>query len=296
MIRKISVLAISLLILISCDNPSGSGNGSSNGSSNTPAPTDTIETLHYAAIGASDLIGNGQGVFNSDTTYAYTEAPFDTITDSFFIDSSYSYMIKDSLSTYVKNLEYSNLGYLDNVSKTASGFTVDSILKYEVPSAISKEPDLITIWAGGNDFIDILLNEVNPSSQYITIAGFQDGLNSLLTELTTSLPDAMIVLGNLPDMSKLPVITDYLQYLEYSETEIVQVKIKASKIVLNLNNIISTTAAKYDNCYLVDLYSGMNIGSNTDLIYNIDKFHPSEKGYREMANRYMNVINGLFQD
>lgn len=266
MVRKIMALTASLLILMSCDNPSSS-NGSSSGSSNTPAPKTPLDTLHYAAIGASDIVGYGSSV----------------------LDSSYAYMIRDSLATYVTNLEFTNFGFYGydyNVVGTASGSTVQDMINEQLPLVKDNSPDLITIWTGGNDFVNMVTQNGDKSAELL----FEEGLNTLLRGIFNDAPDAFAVIANLPNMSQLPATTEYIKMGYITES-----KLEVQERTVRVNTIIKNTVAKYDNCYLVDLYSSMNLDRNDNYISE-DGFHPSDKGYRAMANRYMNVINGLFQD
>ncbi len=204
----------------------------------------TIESLHYLSIGASD-------------TKAYG-ASHDSL--------GYITLIKKELSEFVVNLQTTNEG--------VSGQTIDYINQSQKDDAVRAQPDLITIWTGGNDFRDIMDGDMS-------VITFSDELDTLLATLTRNLPDVNIVIGNLPDMTKLPTFTEY-----YSGREA-----EGRTKLIALNDAIAKKAMYYGASLVV--MNRSNFAGNPHNISD-DGFHPSDVGYALMAEYYMEAIDRFY--
>ncbi len=236
-LKKLLLTLIPLLLIVSCDNPTGSDN-------QPLMKHQTIESLHYLSIGASD-------------TKAYG-ASHDSL--------GYISLIQKELKTFVVDLQSTNEG--------VAGQTIDYINDSQKDDAVRAQPDLITIWTGGNDFVDIMDGDMS-------VINFSDELDTLLATLTRNLPNTDIVIGNLPDMTKLPKFTQY-----YSGREA-----EGRTTLAALNVVIATKAKNYGASLVV-----MNRGNFAGTPRNIsdDGFHPSDAGYSLMAKYYMQTINLLY--
>jgi lysophospholipase L1-like esterase len=235
----------SFLLFIGCsEDPANSGGG--DGSASLPIVyPETIDTISYVAIGASDAVGVG----------ATPET------------NGYVYLIADDLQNFVKSVGFHNLG--------VSGYLVTDMVNWLLDSAIALEPNLITIWTGGNDFEEI-------ASGYMTIPEFNDDLETLFLTLTDSLPEAKIVIGNLPNLMMLP------RFDGASAGE----KQLGAILINSMNDIIEEQAETY-GASVADLMSKTSVISDDDNISD-DGFHPSNGGYQVMAEVFMREIVKLF--
>ncbi len=114
-LKELLLTLIPLLLIVSCDEDITG--------SNSPASVkkhQTIESLHYLSIGASDTKGWGA----TDSSFGYVA------------------LIRKELSEFVIDLDTTNVG--------VSGQTIDSINYYQKNAAVNAQPDLITIWTGGS--------------------------------------------------------------------------------------------------------------------------------------------------
>jgi len=119
--------------------------------------------IRYVAIGASDATGIGA----------------DPITNG------YVFRIKDGLEAASdKQVKLVNLGI--------PGATADIIEDIELPLAKNANPDVVTIFVGGNDI-----------SKGISIEKFSGSVRSIVQGVVND-TNALVVIANLPDISKLP--------------------------------------------------------------------------------------------
>lgn len=234
--QKLLLLFVSLLLFWGCDLTSSSSSKSKKHVQ--------IDSLTYVAMGASDAVGWGADPY----------------------ENGYVYLIRDELTEFVDSVNFTNLGI--------AGLTVDELFNYECDSTISLQPDLITIWTGGNDFLALIESEMSN-----TIFGLY--LDSLLLKITTQLPEAEIVIANLPDLAKLPQFDNADSATLYF----------VNSCVKSLNDTIKAKAKKYE-LEMVDLYANKYI-ENRDNISD-DGFHPSNKGYQVMASEYMEIIHQFY--
>ncbi len=243
------VLTLLTLLLLGCsenqdDQNDNSGGGTAGSHSQLVYP-DTIDALSYCAMGASDVVGEG----------AIPET------------KGYVYLIKDSLTNFVRNVKFDTTG--------VSGHIITEIAANQLPQALQIKPDVISLWTGGNDLINIIYG-------VITVQIFENNLDIILSSLKDSLPNTHVVIGNLPNLTKLP------RFETYSD----ETKAEGKLVLQQLNRAISTKAHQY-GATVVDLASNTSFVENHDNISD-DGFHPSNKGYEIMAIEFLREIISLY--
>ena len=156
--------------------------------------------------------------------------------------------------------QYFNLG--------VSGITLHAALQQELPQVAAYHPTLITVWLVGNDFRDCV-----PLSQYGA------DLDTLLRTLHNQ-AQARVFVANAPDFSLLPY---YQQGAQGGGACVAgQPAALVHALVLQWNSVIDAAVAKYGDV-LVNLY-GTDLANHPDFVSPQDGFHPSSKGYAELAN------------
>lgn len=218
-------LLASVLICLSLLSLGGCGKNS---------PTSPVfERLVYVAMGASDAVGIG----------------------AFPLDNGYVYRVRDGLKARAETVELYNLG--------VSGKRVSFIESTELPFALERNPNVVTIWAGPNDII-------HGSS----VEEFEAALARVLSQLRQS-TDAIIVIANVPDMTLVP------RFLIDPDPDVTIQRIAA------YNDAIARQATIY-SIPIVDLFGG---GYATDWDYvSLDGFHPSNEGHAKIAELFLDVI------
>jgi len=140
----------------------------------------------------------------------------------------------------------------------------------QLPGAIAQKPTLVSVWLAVND----LNATIDPASFADSIGQIVDGL----VQKTT----ATIFIGNVPDLRTVPA------YVEVDKTRLFA-GIQA------YNNAITAIAARYpDRVKVVDLFTGSAALVSTATVSQ-DGFHPSDEGYRLIADRFVNAMraNGI---
>jgi len=157
---------------------------------------------------------------------------------------------------------YTNLG--------VSGSLALQAVTQQLPGAIAQKPTLVSVWLAVND----LNATIDPASFADSIGQIVDGL----VQKTT----ATIFIGNVPDLRTVPA------YVEVDKTRLFA-GIQA------YNNAITAIAARYpDRVKVVDLFTGSAALVSTATVSQ-DGFHPSDEGYRLIADRFVNAMraNGI---
>jgi acyl-CoA thioesterase I len=140
-----------------------------------------------------------------------------------------------------------------------SGSLLRQALEQQLPVAVDAGPDLITVWLSVNDYIARV-----PLDQYRT------DLDLLLRELKAR-TDAAILVGNVPDLSVLPIAS--------------RLDLRA---VDRWNGVIAA-ATEQHQVTLVDLReTWREVVDHPDYISG-DGFHPSTSGYRRLADVFYDV-------
>lgn len=208
--------------------------------------------LNYVAIGASDAVGIGASV----NTLGYV------------------FQIRDSLEIIADTVEFTNMG--------VSGHVIEEMINFQMQSTINANPDIVTIWVGGNDFQDHLTSYFFEKS-INTVVDFRSDLKVLLGTLKDSLPDAEIFIADLPDMAKLPSVRTFIG--EDPTTASYQA---ALAIIDSLNTMIREEAFAYQANFIPLSAEGDLTGDSTNI--SDDGFHPSDQGYGIMTDLYFEAI------
>ena len=135
----------------------------------------------------------------------------------------------------------------------------------QLPGAIAQRPSLVSVWLAVND----LNATIDPSSYADTLGKIVDGL--------VQKTDATIFVGNVPDLRPVPV---------YASTD----KAALLRGITAYNQAIAAIVSKSPTrVVLVDLFAG-----SSDVVSNAtvaaDGFHPSDEGYRLIAERFASVM------
>lgn len=152
-----------------------------------------------------------------------------------------------------------------------NGYTVHQALVDEIPPALAAHPSLVTVWLVGNDF-----------RQCTPLANYQRDLDTLLGQLESQ-TQAQVFVANAPDMSQLPAIRDGSAACLRGDTP---AQIRA--VVEQWNTVIAEVVAKHHDT-LVDLFHS-DLAAHPEYISS-DGFHPSDAGYRILANLFWQQIS-----
>ena len=190
--------------------------------------------INYQALGASDVVGVGA-------------TP---------LTNGYVYIIEEDIENQTGGkVDLDNLGL--------PGAEIGDIDNLEVQLLKLDDPDLITISTGANDLID-----GDP------VDGFESDLNGLLGKLRSVSPDALIVISNLPDLTKVK------RFVDEPDSDVNTANIQAY-------NAAIARQAQAHGAQLVDLYS---VPLNDSLFSQADGFHPSDAGHQVIADQFLEVI------
>jgi lysophospholipase L1-like esterase len=193
--------------------------------------------INYTALGASDAFGVGA-------------TP---------LTNGYVYLVEEGIEQRTaEGVDLDNLGI--------PGAEIGEIDNLELQLLRTSPPDLITISTGANDLID-----------GDSIDGFESDLNGMLNKLRTAAPQAVVVLSNIPDLTKVE------RFVENPDRNV------TTDRLLGYNGAITRQASAH-NAYLVDLYA---IPLNDSLVSDVDGFHPNDRGHRVIAHEFLKVIEPL---
>jgi len=165
----------------------------------------------------------------------------------------YVFRIRDGLESDGRDVELSNLGI--------PGAEVDDIARI-ARLAPAAQPDLVTLWTGANDLID----GDDPDE-------FAERLGDLLERLRDG-TDVLILVGDLPDLSRLP------RFTERPSPAVTSARVQA------FNEAIREQADDFD----VTVVRLSELDMLDELTSDIDGFHPNNEGHRMLAERFLAVI------
>ena len=239
-------------------------------------PSPSPDTISYLAMGASDAVGVGSSVI----CLGVIECPNGT---------SYVYVLQRALRNAGKTVNVTNVGVPGAVMSPAIQALTRQIGRSDVIANMIENQSIfvtattthITIFAGGNDANAIAQairagvpgsDTPNDRRAYIDrqLAQWGTDLEDLIRRIRTRSPNARIVAYNLPNLAALR----YVASLSTTEKSILQ------RIAVGLSD--RTNALTAQNVLVVDLmceprlYADANVSS--------DGFHPSDAGYRLMAD------------
>jgi acyl-CoA thioesterase I len=187
--------------------------------------------IRYVALGASDATGIGASP----------------------LTEGYVYQIERGLKDNGRSVSLLNLGI--------PGAQADEIEDIEVPVALESDPDIVTIFTGGNDVV----GGVSPET-------FQGDVRAILTELKAKTA-AQIFIATLPDLTKLP------RFQSRPDQDVTAGRVNV------FNNIIREEA-QAAGAVVVELAS--QVVENFDV--SSDGFHPSNNGHRRIAEAFLEQI------
>jgi acyl-CoA thioesterase-1 len=150
-----------------------------------------------------------------------------------------------------------------------SGIRLHRAITQELPLTLTISPDLVTIWLVANDFVGGV-----PYDDYMR------DLNTLLQQLHTN-THALIVMANLPDLTRLPI------FANLTPTQ----RTRMLLAIQHWNAGIATLAARY-GVIVVDLFSHQSQLTAHREYISFDGFHPSPSGYVQLANIFWQAIQG----
>jgi acyl-CoA thioesterase-1 len=150
-----------------------------------------------------------------------------------------------------------------------SGATVHDALTQELPQAIGDQPTFVTVWMVGNDF-----RGCTPLARY------QADLDTLLGQLETR-TKAQIFVANAPDMSLLPAIRNHTGNTGACLAGLSQAQIRA--LTVQWNQVIAASVQRH-HAVLIDLFQA-GLAGHPEYVSR-DGFHPSDAGYRRLADLF----------
>jgi acyl-CoA thioesterase-1 len=157
---------------------------------------------------------------------------------------------------------YTNLG--------VSGSLAQQAVAQQLPGAIAQNPNLVSVW--------LAVNDLNATIQPLS---FADALRQIVDGLVQK-TNATIFVGNVPDLRTVPV---------YASAD----KARLLAGIQAYNDAIDAIAARNpDRVKVVDLFAGSAALVSTATVSQ-DGFHPSDEGYRLIADRFATVMraNGV---
>lgn len=148
---------------------------------------------------------------------------------------------------------YVNLGVSGSVAVQAK--------EQQLPGAIAQHPTVVSIWLAVND----MNATIEPTSYRAAIASIVDAL--------VAQTSATIFIGNVPDVRGVPA------YKDHDPAQL------AALIDAYNDAIASVVGAHPGRAVLVDLHTG-SAGLVSTITVSGDGFHPSDEGYRLIAERF----------
>ena len=152
---------------------------------------------------------------------------------------------------------YANLGVSGSIASQAS--------REQLPTAVSLKPQLVTIW--------LAVNDLNAS---VSASDYGAALRSVIEPLVQR-TDARIFVGTVPDLRSVPA------YAAQDQAALLG-RINA------YNTAMTAIAASFkDRVVTVDLFTGSAALTST-ITVSADGFHPSDDGYKLIADRFIAAI------
>jgi len=152
---------------------------------------------------------------------------------------------------------YVNLG--------VSGSLALQAVTQQLPGAIAQKPNVVSVW--------LAVNDLNATIEPVS---FADSLG-LIVDTLVQKTGATIFVGNVPDLRSVPV---------YASTD----KTRLLAGIQRYNDVIAAIAARNpDRVRVVDLFTGSAALVSTATVSQ-DGFHPSDDGYRLIADRFANAM------
>jgi acyl-CoA thioesterase-1 len=142
------------------------------------------------------------------------------------------------------------------VNLGVSGSLIQQALDQQLPVALDSDPDLVTVWLAVNDY-----------GARVPLPRYASDLNLLLQSLRAQ-TRATILVGNVPDLSQLPVAARF-----------------DLRDIGRWNTAIAELANRH-GAILVDLRAAWNEVAQHPEYISSDGFHPSTTGYQRLADLF----------
>ncbi len=152
---------------------------------------------------------------------------------------------------------YTNLG--------VSGSIASQAVREQLPTALSLKPQLVTVW--------LAVNDLNAS---VSAADYGAAVRAVVDPLVRG-TEARIFVGSVPDLRSVPA------YAGQDQTGLLA-RITAYNVA-----IAALAAAFPDRVIVVDLFTGSAALTST-ITVSADGFHPSDDGYKLIADRFLAAI------
>ncbi|HZP96619.1 MAG TPA: GDSL-type esterase/lipase family protein [Candidatus Limnocylindria bacterium] len=156
------------------------------------------------------------------------------------------------------------------VNLGVSGSVAAQAKDQQLPGAIAQRPSVVSVWLAVND----MNATIDPASYRSAIGAIVDAL--------VARTEAKIFVGNVPDVRGVPA---------YKDTD----KNALAAQIGAYNDAIASIVGRYPGrAFLVDLFTGSAPLVST-ITVSSDGFHPSDEGYRLIAERFANTMraNGV---
>ena len=154
---------------------------------------------------------------------------------------------------------------LEYVRLASAGATTREVLREQLPAALSRGPDVVTLVCGGND----ALLAVRPD-----VRAHMSAFEEMLSDLRTGLPDAVVVTATTPDPGRfLPLRPRTAE--------------RISRAIERINDATASAAARY-GVPCLDFAAHPEALSRGN--YAADGYHPSAEACRRAAAAFAAVI------
>lgn len=146
-----------------------------------------------------------------------------------------------------------------------SGSTAAQALAEQIPRAEKEEADLVTVWLAVNDF-----------NARVAVDEYRSTLTTVLRRLRAG--GSSVFVGNVPDLTLVPIYESIPKLL-------------ISQRIEQYNEAIDA-AADETGAVVVDLFGpSQELAKEGGSLIAEDGFHPSEEGYRLLADAFWKEIN-----
>jgi len=151
------------------------------------------------------------------------------------------------------------------VNVGVSGSTAPQAREQQLPRAIAQKPSVVSIWLAVND----MNAQIAPDAYHDALAAIVDGL--------AARTDAKVFVGNVPDIRGVPAYKDADKTLLFQQ-------------ITAYNEAVASVVRAYrGRAFAVDLFTGSAPLVST-LTVSEDGFHPSDEGYRLIAERFAKTM------
>jgi acyl-CoA thioesterase-1 len=159
------------------------------------------------------------------------------------------------------------------VNLGVSGALLEDGLRDQLPLAVEHDPDVVTVWLGVNDF-----------NAFVPLNVYSSQLDALLGTLRSS-TRAQVMVGNLPDLSRVTVYSNVLAFLGLDPAPV-------RREVQRWNAAIAQVSHRH-GASVVDLYAGWSELAQHPEYVSPDGFHPSTAGYARLAQLFHESVTAV---